>query len=464
MKLLTRAETQYLHRHLDVVRHVTLDPDGPGVVRIHLVPAAPSARKDIPYLAILNGQDILPLSVSWAILLANLMDALQPFEGKEIDPDQWQTVKAQAVEATCRIYPKEAAGQIEADLTAMLASFRAIAQGKEPPVPIQPMELGSYARYMTAPHRMDLMVSSMAKDGAWHCNQKCLHCYAAGQPLGAVPELDTDQWLAVLQKCRAAGIPQLTFTGGEPTLRHDLVNLVRSAQWFVTRLNTNGRLLTSALCRELHEASLDSVQITLYSADEATHNTLVGAEGWQDTVSGINNALEAGLNVSINTPLCSLNQDYTATLALANELGVRYATCSGLIPTGGAQSGQSRATRLSPDALTAVLRPAMEYAAAHHMEVNFTSPGWLPDETLTGLGFSQIPSCGACLSNMAIAPDGTVLPCQSWLGAGAGLGNILHDPWKRIWHNSECLRIRGRSAQMEHICQLGDAPVWGEGC
>lgn len=464
MKLLTRAETQYLHRHLDVVRHVTLDPDGPGVVRIHLVPAAPSARKDIPYLAILNGQDILPLSVSWAILLANLMDALQPFEGKEIDPDQWQTVKAQAVEATCRIYPKEAAGQIEADLTAMLASFRAIAQGKEPPVPIQPMELGSYARYMTAPHRMDLMVSSMAKDGAWHCNQKCLHCYAAGQPLGAVPELDTDQWLAVLQKCRAAGIPQLTFTGGEPTLRHDLVNLVRSAQWFVTRLNTNGRLLTSALCRELHEASLDSVQITLYSADEATHNTLVGAAGWQDTVSGINNALEAGLNVSINTPLCSLNQDYTATLALANELGVRYATCSGLIPTGGAQSGQSRATRLSPDALTAVLRPAMEYAAAHHMEVNFTSPGWLPDETLTGLGFSQIPSCGACLSNMAIAPDGTVLPCQSWLGAGAGLGNILHDPWKRIWHNSECLRIRGRSAQMEHICQLGDAPVWGEGC
>lgn len=464
MKLLTRAETQYLHRHLDVVRHVTLDPDGPGVVRIHLVPTTPSARKDIPYLAILNGQDILPLSVSWAILLANLMDALQPFEGKEIDPDQWQTVKAQAVEATCRIYPKEAAGQIEADLTAMLASFRAIAQGKEPPVPIQPMELGSYARYMTAPHRMDLMVSSMAKDGAWHCNQKCLHCYAAGQPLGAVPELDTDQWLAVLQKCRAAGIPQLTFTGGEPTLRHDLVNLVRSAQWFVTRLNTNGRLLTSALCRELHEASLDSVQITLYSADEATHNTLVGAAGWQDTVSGIKNALEAGLNVSINTPLCSLNQDYTATLALANELGVRYATCSGLIPTGGAQSGQSRATRLSPDALTAVLRPAMEYAAAHHMEVNFTSPGWLPDETLTGLGFSQIPSCGACLSNMAIAPDGTVLPCQSWLGAGAGLGNILHDPWKRIWHNSECLRIRGRSAQMEHICQLGDAPVWGEGC
>lgn len=124
---------------------------------------------------------------------------------------------------------------------------------------------------------MDLMVSSMEKDGAWHCNQKCLHCYAANQPLGAVKELDTDQWLAVIQKCRAAGIPQLTFTGGEPTMRNDLVSLVHAAQWFVTRLNTNGRMLTSALCRELADASLDSVQVTLYSADEAIHNTLVGA-------------------------------------------------------------------------------------------------------------------------------------------------------------------------------------------
>ena len=317
------------------------------------------------------------------------------------------------------------------------------------------MDLGAYARYMAAPHRMDLMVSSMEKDGAWHCNQKCLHCYAANQPLGAVKELDTDQWLAVIQKCRAAGIPQLTFTGGEPTMRNDLVSLVHAAQWFVTRLNTNGRMLTSALCRELADASLDSVQVTLYSADEAIHNTLVGAPGYADTISGIRNAVEAGLNVSINTPLCSLNQDYTATLALANSLGVRYATCSGLIPTGGAETDPSKATRLTPEALTAVLRPAMAYAEQNHMEINFTSPGWLPDAVLLDLGFTQVPSCGACLSNMAVAPDGTVLPCQSWLREGAGLGNILHDPWHKIWNVPTCRRVREESAKMEHICQLG---------
>ena len=197
------------------------------------------------------------------------------------------------------------------------------------------------------------------------------------------------------------------------------------------------------------------MQVTLYSADEAIHNTLVGAPGYADTISGIRNAVEAGLNVSINTPLCSLNQDYTATLALANSLGVRYATCSGLIPTGGAETDPSKATRLTPEALTAVLRPAMAYAEQNHMEINFTSPGWLPDAVLLDLGFTQVPSCGACLSNMAVAPDGTVLPCQSWLREGAGLGNILHDPWHKIWNVPTCRRVREERAKMEHICQLG---------
>lgn len=454
MMFLSRAESSYLHQHLSVVRHVTLDPEGPGVLRIHLLPCK-KARRNVPFVALLNGQDILPLSVSWAILLAGLMDALQPFEGKEITEDQWAGIAAQAVETAAAVYPKTAPDQIRADLNAMLTSFRALTAGQEPPVHVQPMDLGAYARYMAAPHRMDLMVSSMEKDGAWHCNQKCLHCYAANQPLGAVKELDTDQWLAVIQKCRAAGIPQLTFTGGEPTMRNDLVSLVHAAQWFVTRLNTNGRMLTRALCRELADASLDSVQVTLYSADEAIHNTLVGAPGYADTISGIRNAVEAGLNVSINTPLCSLNQDYTATLALANSLGVRYATCSGLIPTGGAETDPSKATRLTPEALTAVLRPAMAYAEQNHMEINFTSPGWLPDAVLLDLGFTQVPSCGACLSNMAVAPDGTVLPCQSWLREGAGLGNILHDPWHKIWNVPACRRVREESAKMEHICQLG---------
>ena len=450
----TMLERRYRRQHLNCVRHITLDPKGRGVVRIHMIPPREDAE-NAPFLLLLNGSKLVPLNLSWAILLSCFMDRLEPFAGLEITESDWNAMAAGAVARTHKVYPFTSKEHLAEDLQIMIESLVAIARGQAPEAEVAPLTLGEYAPEMTAPHRMDLMVSSMEKDGAWHCNQKCLHCYAANQPLGAVKELDTDQWLAVIQKCRAAGIPQLTFTGGEPTMRNDLVSLVHAAQWFVTRLNTNGRMLTSALCRELADASLDSVQVTLYSADEAIHNTLVGAPGYADTISGIRNAVEAGLNVSINTPLCSLNQDYTATLALANSLGVRYATCSGLIPTGGAETDPSKATRLTPEALTAVLRPAMAYAEQNHMEINFTSPGWLPDAVLLDLGFTQVPSCGACLSNMAVAPDGTVLPCQSWLREGAGLGNILHDPWHKIWNAPACRRVREESAKMEHICQLG---------
>jgi len=457
MKYLSYGERAFLRGHLNRVRHVTLDPDGPGVVRIHLIPCTKPDR-DTPFVAILNGQDILPLNLSWAILLTNLIEALQPHSGTELKDSDWSAINAQAVAATRKIYRKTEPLQIESDLQMMLDTLIAVAQGKEPPLHIQPISLAQYAPRMAAPHRMDLMISTMVKDNAWHCNQKCLHCYAANQPLSAVPEMDTDQWLAVIEKCRSIGIPQLTFTGGEPTLRQDLVKLVQAAQWFVTRLNTNGRMLTSALCKDLRAASLDAVQITFYSADEAVHNELVGVDGYTDTVNGIKNALAAGLNVSLNTPLCSLNKDYRATVEFAHDLGIRYLTCSGLIPAGNAAESASKRVRLTPEELTEVLRPAMDFALSHGMEVNFTSPGWLDEDTLTGLGFTQIPSCGACLSNMAVAPDGTVLPCQSWL-TGHGLGHILRTPWNRIWRSPECCAIRMESARMKRLCQLGDTPM-----
>ena len=211
--------------------------------------------------------------------------------------------------------------------------------------------------------------------------------------------------------------------------------------------------MTADLCKALYEASLDSVQVTLYSDKAAVHNALVGVDGFGDTVAGIKNAVESGLIVSINTPLCSVNRDYADTLRFAASLGVRYATCSGLIPSGGATTEGSVATRLSQAELTDILRTAVETAHSLDMELDFTSPGWLPEETLRSLGLQLIPSCGACLSNMAVTPDGTVVPCQSWLG-GVTLGNVLTDPWEKIWTNPQCAAIRAESAKMEHLCQL----------
>ena len=405
------------------------------------------------FLLLLNGAQLVPLNLSWAILLANLMDQLQAYEGQDLAEDQWEALLTAAVEETQRTYPRTKRQTLASDLHLMLTSLVAIAQGREPEAAVGLLSLSDYAPEMTAPHRMDLMVSAMEKDGGWHCNQKCLHCYAAGQPMGETPELSTEQWKTALALLRKANIPQVTFTGGEPTLRSDLVELVQAAAWFVTRLNTNGRLLTPELCAGLYEASLDSVQVTLYSAEGNIHNQLVGVNGFSDTVQGIRHAVEAGLIVSVNTPLCSLNTHYAETLRFAHSLGVRYATCSGLIPSGSACGQESRATALTPEQLTDVLRQAVDTAEELGMELDFTSPGWLEEETLRSLGLNLIPSCGACLSNMAVTPDGKVVPCQSWL-SDEPLGDLLHDDWADIWNSPRCAAIRAESAKLEHICQL----------
>ena len=452
MKHMTFRERRYRRAHLDCVRHITLDPKGPGVVRIHMIPPRDDTP-DAPFLLLLNGARLVPLNLSWAILLANLVDQLQAYEGQELAEDQWEALLTAAVEETHRTYPRTKRQTLASDLHLMLTSLIAIAQGREPEAEVGLLSLSDYAPEMTAPHRMDLMVSAMAKDGAWHCNQKCLHCYAAGQPMGETPELSTEQWKTALTLLRKANIPQVTFTGGEPTLRSDLVELVQAAAWFVTRLNTNGRLLTPELCAGLYEASLDSVQVTLYSAEGNIHNQLVGVNGFNDTVQGIRHAVEAGLIVSVNTPLCSLNTHYADTLRFAHSLGVRYATCSGLIPSGSACGQESRATALTPEQLTEVLRQAVDTAEELGMELDFTSPGWLDEETLRSLGLNLIPSCGACLSNMAVTPDGKVVPCQSWL-SDEPLGDLLHDDWADIWNSPRCAAIRAESAKLEHICQL----------
>ena len=452
MKHMTFRERRYRRAHLDCVRHITLDPKGHGVVRIHMIPPRDDTP-DAPFLLLLNGAQLVPLNLSWAIMLANLMDQLQAYEGQDLAEDQWESLLTAAVEETHRTYPRTKRQTLASDLHLMLTSLVAIAQGREPEAEVGLLSLSDYAPEMTAPHRMDLMVSAMEKDGGWHCNQKCLHCYAAGQPMGETPELSTEQWKTALALLRKANIPQVTFTGGEPTLRSDLVELVQAAAWFVTRLNTNGRLLTPELCAGLYEASLDSVQVTLYSAEGNIHNQLVGTNGFNDTVQGIRHAVEAGLIVSVNTPLCSLNTHYAETLRFVHSLGVRYATCSGLIPSGSACGQESRATALTPEQLTDVLRQAVDTAEELGMELDFTSPGWLDEETLRSLGLNLIPSCGACLSNMAVTPDGKVVPCQSWL-SDEPLGDLLHDDWADIWNSPRCAAIRAESAKLEHICQL----------
>lgn len=433
------------------VSHCTFNPEGPGVVRIHLIPPKFRLLRSSAYIVILNGYYLLPLGYSWALLLTHFMEEVNKFHGKPITEENEDSIVKNTVHAVHKVYPTVSKEDLQEDLEDLLDILFTVARGNNPEVEIEKLSIRAYRNNMTAPHRMDLMVSAMTDEGGrWQCNQKCVFCYAAGQQMGKTMEMTTQQWKQTIDRLENARVPMVTFTGGEPTQRADIAELVGYAQRMVTRLNTNGVNLTPELVQNLKKAGLDSLQVTLYSHDENIHNALVGSAHHADTVQGIRNAVAAGLDISINTPLCKKNADYEKTLEFIHSLGVRFVTVSGLICTGMAGINHEEYD-LSGEALYQIVKTAKAFCNNHEMEMDFTSPGLIEAERLEYLGMN-VPMCGACLSNMAIAPDGTVVPCQSWLGADAALGNILTDPFKKIWNHPLSRSLRNMSEKQALSC------------
>ena len=444
--------SEYMDTCFDEVLHTTLNPDGPGAIRIHLIPPKKEENALNPSIAIINGTDIIPVNFAWAVILAEMIREINKFDGKEIGENDVQSILEKTAENVKQIIPFLSRKRIAEDIQTIYTTIRQIAYREPVTTEVNYMSIGEYEEYMNAPHRMDVMVSAMTKNGKWHCNQKCVHCYAAGQTLSDEEELSTEEWKKILDKCREAGIPQVTFTGGEPTMREDLMELIKYARWFISRLNTNGIKLTEDYCRKLHEAELDSVQVTFYSSDPEVHNKLVGADQFENTAAGIENALKEGLSVSINTPLCTLNRDYVKTLEYLHDRGVIYVTCSGMIMTGNATTEDSESIQLSGEELERSRREAVAYCNENGMEIAFTSPGWIDQKVFDELNIPS-PSCGACLSNMAITPGGNVVPCQSWL-SDRPIGNMLRDDWVNIWECPACTDHRNFSSEMTGECPL----------
>jgi MoaA/NifB/PqqE/SkfB family radical SAM enzyme len=442
----------YELKNWDQVIHTTWNPDGPGVIRMHMIPPRFTPFRTVKSLVIINGSEILPINESGAILMTEYVKNVNAFGDKAMSEKDLEEIIDKTFRGVKKVFPRVKDEVLKDDLYYYIGLFEAVAKGEAVEDGCETLTIGEYAKYMTAPHRMDLLVSAMAKEGRWNCNQKCVHCYAADQKCAEEKELSTDDWKKIIKILRKQKISQVTFTGGEPTMRKDIPELIREARWFITRLNTNGVNLTEEYCQELRKAELDNLQVTFYSCDEDIHNRLVGAPNYQKTLAGIRNALAAGINMSINTPICRLNKDYKKTLEFLHDLGITYVTCSGLILTGNAREKESEDLRIEGEELYESLKEAVEYAYANDMEISFTSPGLVSQERLSQMGL-DIPSCGACLSNMAVTPSGNVVPCQSWL-SDEPLGNILTDKWKKIWNDPRCRKIRENSAKEEQNCQL----------
>ena len=282
-----------------------------------------------------------------------------------------------------------------------------------------------------APYRMDLAIT-------YRCNNDCAHCYNARSR--NFPELSTDQWQKILDQIWEIGIPHVVFTGGEPTLRKDLPQLIAYAQnkGLVTGLNTNGRRLKDpAFVHELVQAGLDHVQITFESHIAEIHDEMVRHQGaWQETVQGIENVLNSPLYIMTNTTILNSNAQYLQeTLHYLGKLGVPTVGLNALIYSG---AGLTVNNGVAEDDLPALLDIAREITDKQQQRLIWYTPTqychFNPVQFELG-----IKGCSAARYNMCIEPNGDVIPCQSYYQA---LGNLLHDPWQSIWEHPLAIQLR----------------------
>jgi len=290
-----------------------------------------------------------------------------------------------------------------------------------------------FSAQLTAPYRMDLALT-------YRCNNDCFHCYNA-RPRN-YPELDTENWRQIIDRVWELGIPHIVFTGGEPTLRRDLPDLVAYAQMngLVTGLNTNGRRLNDrSFLDQLVQSGLNHVQITLESHDQMIHDQIVRSQGaWHQTVAGIRNALDSSLYVMTNTTLLQQNAPFLEeTLEFLAGLGVPTIGLNALIYSG---AGASCGSGLEPSELSPLLQLAKAATQTHEQRLIWYTPTQYChfDPMELDLG---IKGCTAALYNMCVEPDGAVIPCQSYYHP---LGSLLTDPWDQIWEHDLSLSLRQR--------------------
>jgi len=133
------------------------------------------------------------------------------------------------------------------------------------------------------------------------CNLKCIHCYSQSKDIEYPGELNTKEAKAMLDGLAEYGAPVILFSGGEPLLRKDLMELITYARNKGLRavISTNGTLITEEKAEELKKFGLSYVGISLDGLRE-TNDKFRGIEGaFDDALQGIRNCLKLGIKVGL---------------------------------------------------------------------------------------------------------------------------------------------------------------------
>lgn len=253
-----------------------------------------------------------------------------------------------------------------------------------------------YTGELTAPYRLDCALTYQLPPGI--DPQFAPHTRADRN-------LSTEEWHQILDKAWQAGIPHVIFTGGEPTLREDLQQLIVYAEQLgqVTGLLTDGvRLMEEGYFDSLLQTGLDHM-LYLLQPDQ---------QGMWDTIKA---ATESDIFTTVHLSITPQDQeDVNAYLERLAELGVTSISLSA-----------------SSEELVDVLVSARELATNLDLSLVWDTP--VPYSTknpfaLEFKGRERPPGAGHAW--LYVEPDGDVLPDQD---INIVLGNFLEDSWENIW-------------------------------
>lgn len=253
------------------------------------------------------------------------------------------------------------------------------------------------------------------------CNHKCKYCIVrAGAP--QPDELSLKEIDAILDELIALQVGFINITGGEPLLKKDIaLHIARRASQsgIGLELLTNGMLVTPEVAKEIHDAGIHDVQVSLDSARPEIHDNQRGVKGaWVKALESVQNLRKVGVHVVADAVVTSETLPYfEETKAFLTEIADTV-TMARIVPMG-------RGAR-DPSLLT----PEMHY---QYLEMRCT----LGDQLAELIVCKDKCSIGTA---PVIAPNGDVYPCMFTKYENLKLGNVREKSIQSIYKESDLLR------------------------
>ncbi len=164
----------------------------------------------------------------------------------------------------------------------------------------------------------------------FNCNNNCFFCYERHKR--HLPPKNTEEVIKEIAAARKKGFDKISFIGGEPTLRPDildLINYAKSLKFSQIMITTNGRMFAYPdFARKITQAGLTQVVFSLHGPNKKIHDQITSAPGsFGQLVEGVKNAKKCtGLSVGTNTTIVNRNYKYLPEITgLLRKWGIKRA-------------------------------------------------------------------------------------------------------------------------------------------